>query len=237
MNANSKKIVITGGSKGLGKALALEFAKQGSQVLIIGRSEELLKEVSKSLDNIQYVAADVSNKDNIYKLSGAIGATLGSPDIVIQCASYLGQTPLRLLADTDCEEFEKVLQTNLLAPFRLTKALLGSMVTGGGGVFVNLSSDAAINNYETWGCYSISKIAIDRLSGIFDEETRALNVRHLALDPGDMATDMHFAAIPDANRADLHKPEDVAKEMIQFLLNGFFAQSRFTANEWRKAIK
>jgi short-subunit dehydrogenase len=232
-----KKIVITGGSRGLGQALALEFDFQGHEVFIISRDESKLKEVAARGQAITYLAADVSDKNNVYRISGNIAATFGCPDVVIQCASYLGVTPLRLLLDSDCEDIAKVLQTNILAPFRLTKALFGPMAANGGGLFINLSSDAALNNYPNWGAYALSKAAVDRLSGIFDEESKEFNIRHLALDPGDMATDMHFAAIPDADPSQLYDPRDVAREMTRFLLGNFFPESRYTASQWRNLAK
>lgn len=98
---------------------------------------------------------------------------LGDVDILFNVASYLGQTPLRLLVDTDCEDMEQVLQTNVIGPFRLTKALLPSMLLKQKGLVVNISSDAAMNAYPTWGSYSISKAASDHQSRIFDEELKA----------------------------------------------------------------
>ena len=236
MSHQPKNIVITGGSRGLGRSLALELDRLGHRVCIIGRTEESLTQVASLGRRIEYLVADVSQKDVIYPLAGRIGAMFDGIDIVIQCASYLGPTPLRLLLDSDCEDLEQVLQTNLLAPFRLTKALFPH-VAQRRGIFINLSSDAALNSYPTWGAYSSSKAALDRLSGILDEETKSAGVRHLALDPGDMATDMHFAAIPDADPALLHRPEEVARDMTRLLLSGSLPeQSRCSADEWRKYL-
>lgn len=236
MSYKLKKIVITGGSRGLGRALAIAFDKLGHQVVIVGRQSKALRSVCEEGRQIRFFEADVSRKEDIYKISGAIGGIIGKPDIVIQCASYLGQTPLRPLADTNCEDLEKVLDTNLIGPFRLTKALLGAMTSRNGGIFVNLSSDAAVMNYENWGGYSLSKAALDKMSGIFDEECRVIGIRHLAVDPGDMATDMHFAALPDADPKQLYRPEDVARDLVAFLLQGHFPKSRYSASQWRQGI-
>lgn len=237
MRTSLKKIVVTGGSRGLGRALALRFSAIGHEVFIVGRNEDQLRLVQELEPKIQYLAADVSDKDQIYKISGAIGGGLGHPDFVVQCAGYLGMSPLKLLVDSPCEDFEKVLDTNLLGPFRLTKALFPMMVANGGGTFVNISSDAAIHNYETWGTYSASKAAMDRMTGIFHEESKGFQINHLALDPGEMATDMYFAADPDRDPATLQKPEDVAEAMVDFLLKGNFQQSRYSREEWQNAIK
>jgi NAD(P)-dependent dehydrogenase (short-subunit alcohol dehydrogenase family) len=123
-----------------------------------------------------------------------------------------------LLADTDCEDVERALQTNLLGPFRLSKALLGALAAsareGRGGVIVNISSDAAVTPYETWGAYGASKAALHHLSHIWDAELAGEGVRVLSLDPGDMDTPMHFAAIPGADRAALQRPADAAEGII-----------------------
>ena len=116
-----------------------------------------------------------------------------------------GRRRLHLLGDTDCEDLERALATNLLGPFRLTKAVLGALAAsareGRGAVVLNVSSDAAINAYPRWGAYGASKAALRHLSAIWDAELAADGVRFLSLDPGDMDTPLHAAAVPDADRA------------------------------------
>lgn len=104
-----------------------------------------------------------------------------------------------MLIDTACEDFEKVLPTNVLGALRLTKALLPSMLLRGRGTVVSISSDAAVNAYATWGAYSVSKTANDHMALIFNAELKDQGIRFLAIDPGDMDTAMHAAAIPDAD--------------------------------------
>jgi NAD(P)-dependent dehydrogenase (short-subunit alcohol dehydrogenase family) len=145
-----------------------------------------------------------------------VGA-LGGLDVLINNASYLGPSPLALLADTECEELERALATNVLGPFRLTKTLLGSLASsareGSGAVVLNVSSDAAINPYPTWGAYGASKAALNHLSRIWNEELTAEGIAVLSLDPGDMDTPMHAAAVPDADRSTLKRPETAAREL------------------------
>ena len=142
---------------------------------------------------------------------------LGGLEVLINNASDLGPTPLALLADTDCEDFERALATNVLGPFRLTKALLGSLASaareGRGALVVNISSDAALNPYPGWGAYGASKAALHHLSRIWNEELAAEGVRFLSIDPGDMDTPMHEAAVPDADRSTLKRPEIAASEI------------------------
>ena len=119
--------------------------------------------------------------------------------------------PLRPLADTACEDLELALATNLVGPFRLTKALLGSLAAsardGGSPVVINISSDAAVTPYENWGAYGASKAALQHLSRIWDAELGVEGIRVVAVDPGDMDTPLHALAVPDADRSALKRPE------------------------------
>jgi NAD(P)-dependent dehydrogenase (short-subunit alcohol dehydrogenase family) len=146
---------------------------------------------------------------------------LGGLDVLINNASDLGPTPLALLADTECEDLERALATNLLGPFRLTKALLGSLAAaardGRGAAVVNISSDAATSAYPQWGAYGASKAALHHLSRIWDEELTAAGIRVLSVDPGDMDTPLHAAAVPDADRSTLKRPETAAHEVAEVI--------------------
>jgi NAD(P)-dependent dehydrogenase (short-subunit alcohol dehydrogenase family) len=145
-----------------------------------------------------------------------VGA-LGGLDVLINNASDLGSVPLKLLADTECEDLGRALATNVFGPFRLTKALLGSLAAAArenrGAVVVNVSSDAALNAYPRWGAYGVSKAALLHLSRIWDEELNQEGVRILSIDPGDMDTPMHAAAVPDADNSTLKPPEVAAREL------------------------
>src|SRR5882724_7748539 len=146
-----------------------------------------------------------------------ITGELGGLDVLINNASDLGPAPLALLGDTECEDLERALATNVMGPFRLTKALLGALAAsareGRGAVVLNISSDAAVNAYPAWGAYGASKAALRHLSAIWDQELAdEEGVRVICADPGDMDTPLHAAAIPDADPADLKRPADAARE-------------------------
>jgi NAD(P)-dependent dehydrogenase (short-subunit alcohol dehydrogenase family) len=146
-----------------------------------------------------------------------ITGELGGLDVLINNASTLGPVPLALLGDTECEDFERALATNVLGPFRLSKALLGALTAsareGRGAVVLNISSDAAVNAYPGWGVYGATKAALHHLTRIWNEEMSAEGVRFLSLDPGDMDTPMHALAVPDADPATLKRPEAAAHEL------------------------
>lgn len=221
----NKNAVITGGSSGLGRALALQLLEKGAKVAIVARNPQPLKALQQEYPALLTFQADVSDKQAIFPLAAAIQSQLGDVDLLINAASSLGPTPLRYLVDTECEDLEAVLQTNLIGPFRLTKALLPGMLLKQAGLVVNISSDAAISAYPTWGSYSVSKAALDHLSRIFDAELQAQGVRFWAIDPGDMDTPMHRAAVPDANPADLRDPADSARALIALIEAQDFASN------------
>jgi len=136
-------------------------------------------------------------------------------------ASSLGPVPLALLVDTECEQLEEALATNVLGPFRLTRAVLGALrasaAEGRGGVVLNISSDAAVTPYPGWGAYGASKAALAHLTAIWDRELAGEGVRVIARDPGDMDTPLHRLAVPDADPATLLKPEASARELTRVI--------------------
>ena len=119
--------------------------------------------------------------------------------------------------------------TNVLGPFRLTKALMGALAAsareGRGAVVLNISSDAAVNAYTGWGAYGASKAALHHLSRVWGEEHASDGVRFLSLDPGDMDTPMHAAAIPDADPSTLKAPEQAARELAAAIADALSSPS------------
>jgi NAD(P)-dependent dehydrogenase (short-subunit alcohol dehydrogenase family) len=220
------RVAITGGTSGLGLALVHELLNRGAQVAFVARRRDGVEHVSREHPGAHGIVGDVSEKQKIHPMAMQIVAALGGLDLLINNASDLGPSPLALLADTACEDLERALATNLLGPFRLTKALLGSLAAaardGRAVAVVNISSDAAINTYQHWGAYGESKAALHHLSRIWDEELTPLGIRALSVDPGDMDTPLHAAAVPDADRSTLKHPETAARE-IAGLIAGVLA--------------
>jgi NAD(P)-dependent dehydrogenase (short-subunit alcohol dehydrogenase family) len=213
------RVAITGGTSGLGLALSREFVRLGSRVAFVARTREAVQRVARQLPDSHGVVGDVSAKQDIHPIALQIVDALGGLDILINNASSLGPVPLALLADTECEAFEQALATNLLGPFRLTKALLGSLAAsareGRRSAVINISSDAAIHPYPMWGAYGAAKAALRHMSHIWDDELGAVGVRVLSLDPGDMDTPLHAAALPDADRSQLQSPKAAAMKLIE----------------------
>ncbi len=239
---NEKTVLITGGSRGLGQALAFQLSAAGAKLVLIARNQvELDKTVSEIRSNggIAFgVVADVGDKESVYPIVGQAAALAGPVDVLINNASTLGPTPLRLLPDTDCEDFEQTLQINTIGPFRLIKAVVGSMVLRQTGVIVNISSDAAIEAYPSWGIYGASKAALDHLTRIAAAELADTGVRFFSVDPGEMNTRMHADAMPEADPASLQSPETVAEKIAAMIRQAdcIASGSRIVAAEWEKTI-
>ena len=222
-----KTVLITGGSRGLGRALALELTLQGAKVVAAARPSEALRSLAEKVEHA--LAFDVGDKAAIYPFVARVAELVGPIDLLINNASTLGPIPLDSLLDTTCEDFEKVLMTNLIGPFRLTKALLGSMILRGPGTVLNISSDAAVSAYPNWGAYSVSKAASDHLTRIWAAELAETRIRFLSLDPGEMDTAMHADAMPEADRTKLAIPAEVANRIIRILESDFRSGERMTS--------
>jgi NAD(P)-dependent dehydrogenase (short-subunit alcohol dehydrogenase family) len=221
MNVQGLAVVVTGASRGLGAALAKELARRGARLALVARGEGALGEVVADIraagGEAHAIAADVGSKEDVYAIAGAAASLVGDVDVVVHNASTLGPVPLPLLVDTACEDLEQVLAVNLVGPFRLTKALVGPMILRGRGLVVHVSSDAATSAYPRWGAYGASKAALDHLSRIWAAELEGTGVRFLGVDPGEMDTEMHAAAIPEADRSTLARPEAVAWAVAEMI--------------------
>lgn len=230
MDLRGKNVLVTGAGRGLGEALARSLAARGARLLLVARTLGEVEMVARSIREqggvAHALAADVGDKDAIYPLAGAATALLGVFDLVIHNASTLGPTPLALLLDTTCEDFERALAVNVLGPFRLTKVLAGAMALRQHGTIVFVSSDAAVNAYPTWGAYGVSKAAADHLARSLAVELASTGVRVLSIDPGEMDTRMHADAVPEADRATLRRPADVAEKLTQL-----FAEDAYGTGE------
>ena len=213
------RVGITGGTSGLGLALVEQLSRLGARVAFVARTEDRVRDVAHRIAGSHGIVGDVSKKEQTYPIALQIKAALGGIDVLIHNASSLGPAPLALLADTDCEDLQEALDTNLLGPFRLTKAVLGSLVLsardGRAPLVAHISSDAAETPYPGWGAYSASKAALCHLGRIWHEELRSVGVRVIDHDPGDMDTPLHLAAVPDADRAALKDPAESARQLIE----------------------
>ena len=216
-----RRVAVTGGTSGLGLALVRELHRRGAAVAFVARTADRVGAVAASIPGTVGIAGDLASKTDIHPIALQVTAALGGLDVLVNNASTLGPVPLAPLADTDCEDLEAALATNLVGPFRLTKALLGALAASArdarAPLVVNISSDAAETPYPSWGAYGVSKAGLRHLSRIWREELVGLGIDMIAVDPGDMDTPMHALAVPDADRAGLKRPEQAAVEIADLI--------------------
>jgi NAD(P)-dependent dehydrogenase (short-subunit alcohol dehydrogenase family) len=224
------RVAITGGTSGLGLALVRELLARGAHVAFVARGRERVERVVREHPGTHGIVGDVSVKEDIHPIAIQVVGELGGVDVLVNNASDLGTVPLKPLADTDCEDLERALATNVLGPFRLTKVLLGALSASarerGGAVVLNVSSDAATTAYPSWGAYGASKAALRHLSQIWDAELAAEGVRFISVDPGDMDTPLHALAVPDADPATLKSPDVAARELADAIAAALPADGR-----------
>jgi NAD(P)-dependent dehydrogenase (short-subunit alcohol dehydrogenase family) len=227
MDFTNTTALVTGASAGLGRALALELAGRGATIVAVARNGGPLADVVATIraagGRAHAIAGDVGDKDAIHRIAGQAQAVAGPVELLINNASELGPTPLRLLLDTECEDLQRVLDVGLLGPFRLGKVIAAHMALRRRGTVVNISSDAAVAAYPTWGAYGVTKAALDHLTRIWAAELEPHGVRVIAVDPGEMDTAMHRAAMPDADPTTLADPRDVARRIATLLARGTVA--------------
>lgn len=220
LRLKGKVALVTGASRGLGRALALAFAAEGADLVInarTGSSSDLhavRTEAERKGARVLAVSADVSVRNDVERLAASALAHFGRVDVLINNASALGPTPMPYLSDYPPDAWDDVLRANVTGPFLLTRALIGSMIARGAGTVINVSSDAGVVGYPTWGAYGVSKAALDQLTRTWAAELEGTGVRIVSIDPGSMDTTMHRAAQPDEDPSTWARPEDVVEPFI-----------------------
>ncbi|MGN7385897.1 SDR family NAD(P)-dependent oxidoreductase [Sporosarcina sp. SAFN-015] len=219
---NTKPVVmITGASKGLGRALTIAFAKQGARLAIYARGEELLRKVELEARvlgaEVVAINADVSNARDVERFVSIAQEAYGRVDVLINNASLFGPGPT-LLADYPDHNFEEVLLVNTMNPFLVTKRVLPGMLTRNKGRIINITSEAGKTGFAEWGAYGISKFAVEGLTQTWADELHETGVSVCMVDPGEMDTEMHEIAVPDCDY-ELVDPNDVASVFVSIALN------------------
>jgi NAD(P)-dependent dehydrogenase (short-subunit alcohol dehydrogenase family) len=223
--------IVTGASRGFGRAVASDLAKEGWSLVIDGRREGPLDEVSRSLEAlgvpVTSIAGDVTDPGHVAALVDA-AAALGGLDLVVNNASTLGPSPLPSLDRYPLDALRRVFEVNVFAPLALIQAAL-PLLRRAGGTVVSVSSDAAVEAYEGWGGYGSSKAALDQLHRVLAAEQPDLHIYQF--DPGDMRTEMHQAAFPGEDISDRPEPESAVPPLRRLLDSGA-PSGRYRADEW-----
>jgi NAD(P)-dependent dehydrogenase (short-subunit alcohol dehydrogenase family) len=152
----------------------------------------------------------------------------GRIDVLVNNASELGPSPMPVLAQLPIDSFGEILWVNVLGPLKLIQLVLPGMQSHGAGLIVNVTSDAGVESYPTWGGYGASKAALEHLSRVLAAELKGSGIRVYIVDPGDMNTAMHRAAEPGVDLSHLPTPDRVAPVLVR-LLDEEAAFGRFEA--------
>ncbi|HEY5594992.1 MAG TPA: SDR family NAD(P)-dependent oxidoreductase [Nitrospiria bacterium] len=224
---NGKVALITGGGRGIGRAIARCLAGEGAAVAICSRTEHELKETVREITERQgearYWVADLASAPAIRSLVKKLLRRYSRIDILVNNASLLG--PRKPLADYPLKEWEAVLKVNLTAPFFLTQEVLRLMIPQTSGCILNITSSVGRRGRAEWGGYSVSKFGIEGLTQILAEELREHRIRVLALNPGGTRTAMRAAAYPEEDPSLLPSPDRIAKVVLDLVLRDDMALS------------
>ena len=207
--------IVTGGSKGFGRALAQALLGRGWTVVADARRATDLAATAAALNSPRLITVPGDVTDPAHRAALIVAAIDAGPlRLLVNNASRLGPSPQPPLADYLAAELRAVYTANVFAPLALIQAALPTL-TANDGVVVNLTSDAAVETYEGWGGYGSSKAALDHLTAILAAENPGIGV--YAFDPGDMRTEMHQAAFPGEDISDRAEPESVVPALLRLL--------------------
>jgi NAD(P)-dependent dehydrogenase (short-subunit alcohol dehydrogenase family) len=223
--------LVTGASRGLGRAVSLALAARGWQLVVDARGADDLARAADDLEaagakTVVAIAGDVSDPQHREELALA-ARDLGRLDALLNNASVLGPSPQPALADYPLDVLTDVYSVNAVAPVGLVQAAI-DLLRASNGVVVNVTSDASVEPYEGWGGYGSSKAALDQVSRILGAEEPSLSV--YAFDPGDMRTELHRQAFPDEDISDRAEPETVVPALLR-LLDERPASGRYRASD------
>jgi NAD(P)-dependent dehydrogenase (short-subunit alcohol dehydrogenase family) len=209
--------IVTGASRGLGKALAVELADAGWSLVVDARNRGALDDVADGLRRsgalVRACAGDVADAEHRRALLDA-AEQLGGVDLLVNNAGGLGPSPLPPVARLKVDDLAQLFAVNVLAPLALVQLCL-PLLEAAGGTTVAVTSDAAVEQYEGWAGYGATKAALEQLHNVLERE--APRVRVYRFDPGDMRTTMHQDAFPDEDISDRPPPEAAAASLMRLI--------------------
>ena len=221
--------LITGASRGFGRALALDLASSGWSLVVDGRDGAAVDVLALDLGDASFRAlpgdvTDPRHREALIQAAEAFGAL----DLLVNNASTLGPSPLPTLERVPLGEARRVFEVNVVAPLGLIQGAL-ALLRHSGGVIVSVTSDASVEAYGGWGVYGSSKAALDQVHRVLALEVPELPI--YVFDPGDMRTAMHQAAFPGEDISDRPLPETVV-QALRRLIDSRSPSGRYTASQW-----
>jgi NAD(P)-dependent dehydrogenase (short-subunit alcohol dehydrogenase family) len=225
--------IVTGASKGLGRALAEGLAREGWSVVIDGRDAGALETAATAIraaatvGEVRALAGDITDAAHRIALAES-AAELGEVRLLVNNAGTLGASPLPTLADYPLDELRIAFEVNVVAPLGMIQEALPLLLDADTPRVIDITSDAGVEAYEGWGGYGAGKAALDHLSAVLAVEFPKVTV--WAVDPGDLRTDMHQAAFPGEDISDRPEPATVVPALIE-LINSDRPSGRYRATE------
>jgi NAD(P)-dependent dehydrogenase (short-subunit alcohol dehydrogenase family) len=215
--------IVTGGSRGLGLALARALGERGWRVVVDARGAEELERAAEGLDGVVAIPGDVADPAHRRALVEAAGDTI---DLVVNNAGILGPSPRPPLALYPLAELNRVYEVNVVAPLGLVQVALPRLAAR--AAVISVSSDAAVEPYQGWGGYGSSKAGLEQLTAILAAEHPGLRV--YTVDPGDMRTRTYQDAFPGEDVSDLPPPEESVPGLLA-LIEGSLPSGRYRARD------
>jgi len=214
-----KNALVTGGSRGIGLAIARQYAREGSGVALLSRTRERVENAAASIAaeipgvSVVAVCADVTHGEEVESAVAEAAARLGHIDIVVSSA---GIAPLGDVDVMDPAEWRRVIDVNLIGAYHVARAAWPHMKQAGGGSIVMISSGSGRRAHAGWSAYCASKFGVMGLADALAKEGRPYGIRCNVLCPGATDTDQRRGNFPDEDRSKLLRPEDVAEAAVFF---------------------
>ena len=232
MEPRNRVALITGASRGLGLEIARLFARRTMPLILTARGASALEQAAVALRGLTEVVAlpgDVADAGHAERLVRLGLQRFGKIDVLVNNASSIGPSPMPALEAYPLDALGDVFRVNVIAPLRLIRLVLPQMRERGEGVIINVTSDAAVQAYATWGGYGASKAALEHLSRVLAAELEGTGVRVYVVDPGDMNTQMHREAEPGVDLSPLPGPEMSAPAFLHLVERETRSFGRFEA--------
>jgi len=216
MRLQGKVALVTGGSQGVGRAVAAAYAREGATVIVTARHLERLEaaaaEIRKGGGDVVPLRADVVDRQQVQQLAGEVKRRFDGLHVLVNNASLLG--PRVPIIEYPEEDWEAVVAVNLHGPFFVIKACLPLMIPTGGGSIINVSSGVGRIGKPRWGAYAASKFALEGLTQLLAAELQPLHIRVNAVNPGGTRTGMRAAAYPEEDPLTLPTPEQITPVFV-----------------------